>query len=69
MTGKVNYPVVLEDAKIYKPIDRIKYVKYWEKEIQALDEQMKGISQANLQRFREDIDLYTEIRNNLQMEE
>ena len=67
-TGRFSeriFPVVLEDAKIYKPIDRIKYVKYWEKEIQDLDEQMKGVSQANLQGFREDIDLYADIRKYL----
>jgi len=67
-TGRFSeriFPVVLEDAKIYKPIDRIRYVKYWDKEIQDLDEQMKGVSQANLQGFREDIDLYADIRKYL----
>ena len=24
------FPIVLDDAKIYKPIDRLKYVQYWE---------------------------------------
>ena len=59
------FPIVLPDAKIYKPKDRIKYVKYWEQETNELDEAMKTVSSANLQGFREDIDLYTEIRNNL----
>ncbi len=59
------FPIVLPDAKIYKPKDRIKYVKYWEQETHELDEAMKTVSSANLQGFREDIDLYTEIRNNL----
>ena len=27
------FPIVLNDAKIYKPIDRIKYVQHWEDEI------------------------------------
>ena len=59
------FPIVLPDAKIYKSIDRIKYVRYWEQEIQELDQEMKTVFSANLQGFREDIDLYTEIRNNL----
>ncbi len=57
------FPIVLPDAKIYKSLDRIQYVKYWEQEIKKLDEAMNSVSNANLQGFREDIDLYTEIRN------
>ncbi|MFE4108674.1 caspase family protein [Almyronema epifaneia] len=59
------FPVVLEDARIYKPIDRIQYVQYWEQEIQALDQQIRSVSSANLEGFREDIDLYNEIRQHL----
>ena len=59
------FPIVLGDAKIYKPIDRIKYVKYWEEQIQELDEAMKEVASANLQGLREDIDLYTEIRSTI----
>lgn len=56
------FPIVLNDANIYKPIQRIKYVQYWEEEIIKLDEAMKTVGAANLQGFREDIDLYTKIR-------
>ncbi len=59
------FPIVLADAKIFKPIERIKYIQYWEEKIRELDEDMKGVSAANLQGFREDIDLYTEIRNTI----
>lgn len=59
------FPVVLEDARIYKPIDRIQYVQYWEREIQELDQQIRSVSAANLEGFREDIDLYNEIRQYL----
>ncbi len=57
------FPIVLADAQIYKPIERIKYIKYWEEEIKELDQAMKEVSGANLHGFREEIDLYTEIRN------
>ncbi len=60
------FPVVLPDAKIYDSLDRIDYIKYWDSKIASLNEAMKSIeSQANLQGIREDIDLYTRIRNTI----
>ncbi|MFN6536171.1 MAG: TIR domain-containing protein [Nostoc sp. EkiNYC01] len=59
------FPIVLPDVQIYKPIERIKYIKYWEEQIKELDEAMKGVSAANLQGFREEIDLYTQIRHTI----
>ncbi|MEH2328212.1 COR domain-containing protein [Nostoc sp.] len=59
------FPIVLADAQIYDPLERIKYIKHWEEQIKKLDEAMKGVSAANLQGFRDDIDQYTEIRNTI----
>ncbi|MBW4429069.1 MAG: toll/interleukin-1 receptor domain-containing protein [Nostoc desertorum CM1-VF14] len=59
------FPIVLEDAQIYKPVARLKYIKHWEEEIKELDEAMKGVSGANLQGIREEIDQYNEIRNRI----
>ncbi|MCL4265552.1 MAG: TIR domain-containing protein [Anaerolineae bacterium] len=60
------FPVVLPDAKIYDAIDRIEYIKYWDDKIRQLNEAMKSIdSQAYLQGIREDVDLYTRIRNTI----
>jgi hypothetical protein len=59
------FPIVLPDAQIYRPIDRIKYVRHWEDQIRELDEAMRGVSAANLQGFREEIDQYTQIRNTI----
>ncbi len=59
------FPIVLDDAKIYKPIDRIQYVQHWEAQFSELDEAMRSVSQANLEGFRDDIDLYSEIRRTL----
>ena len=56
------FPVVLESARIYKPLDRIRYVRYWEKQITDLDEELKTVSAANMHGFRDEIDLYAEIR-------
>lgn len=59
------FPVVLADADIYRPVNRIKYVQHWEQEIAALDEAMKTVSAANLNGFREEIDSYQTIRNTI----
>jgi len=59
------FPIVLSDAQIYKPIKRIRYIQHWEQEIAELDEAMKTVNAANLQGFRESIDLYTRIRNTI----
>lgn len=59
------FPLVLADAQIYRPTERIKYVRHWEDQIKELDEAMRGVSAANLQGFREEIDQYTQIRNTI----
>jgi hypothetical protein len=56
------FPIVLNDASIYDPADRLRYVKHWENKKNELDALMKEVSSANLDGFREDIDLYAEIR-------
>ena len=59
------FPVVLESARIYKPLDRLRYVRYWEQQIAEFDEELKSVSAANLQGFRDEIDLYMQIRAEL----
>ena len=59
------FPVVLEDADIYDPVHRIKYIKYWEEKLNELDEALKSISSANQQGLRDEIDSYDEIRDNI----
>ena len=56
------FPIVLEDADIYKAINRLQYIEYWEKRIAELDAAMKKVGSADLQGIRDDIDLYTRIR-------
>ena len=59
------FPIVLGDADIYDPVNRIKYIKHWEDKIKELDEAMKSVSGANLQGVREELDSYDEIRDNV----
>jgi formylglycine-generating enzyme required for sulfatase activity len=59
------FPIVLSDADIYNPVNRIKYIKYWEGQLKELDDAMKSVNSANLQGIREDIDNYAEIRDRI----
>ena len=59
------FPLILPNANIFDALERLKYIKYWEEKIQKLDQGMKEVGSANLQGFREDIDLYTAIRNQI----
>ncbi|MEP2298005.1 toll/interleukin-1 receptor domain-containing protein, partial [Algoriphagus sp.] len=57
------FPLVLPDAAIYKSTGIISYLKYWEDQIDELNEAIKKLdSFADTQGIRDDIDLYTDIR-------
>jgi small GTP-binding protein len=59
------FPVVLPGAGIYKPLDRITHVQYWEEQVAKLDAALKTVSAANLDGFRDEMDLYSAIRASL----
>src|SRR5215203_3816859 len=59
------FPVVLQDADIYNPVNRIRYIKHWEEKLKELDEAMRSVSAANLQGMREEIDSYDAIRDHV----
>jgi small GTP-binding protein len=56
------FPIVLAEAKIYDPAERGRFIEHWEKKKDDLDAVMKRVSAANMEGFREEIDLYAEIR-------
>lgn len=57
------FPIVLEDARIYKPLDRLEYIKHWDKEIDQLDTAIKGMDKlTDLSGFTADLDKYVYIR-------
>lgn len=56
------FPIVLSDANIYDPIQRLEYVKYWEDQRQKLADAMRTVDPANLHGIRDDIDNYTRFR-------
>jgi hypothetical protein len=57
------FPLVLPNATIYKSTGIISYLKFWEDQIDELNEAIKGLdSFADTQGIRDDIDLFTDIR-------
>lgn len=59
------FPIVLADADIYNPVNRIKYIKHWEDKIKELDSAMKSVSSANLQGITDEMNSYDDIRDNI----
>ncbi len=59
------FPIVLADADIYNPVNRLKYIKHWEDKTRELEEAMRTVGLANQQGIVDDLNLYTHIRNNI----
>lgn len=56
--AKRIFPIVLADADIYQPLNRINYIKYWDGKIQELDQAIKS-----LERGTDVLDLNRELNN------
>jgi len=57
------FPIILEDANIYKPIARIRYIKYWEEKIKELDAELKSIGTGvHLTEIQQELNNYADIR-------
>ena len=57
------FPIVLEDARIYKAIDCLGYYNYWIEEVNRLNDAIKQVSDlSNIGRITADLDKYTRIR-------
>lgn len=59
------FPIILDDARIYDAIDRVRYIKHWEQKKQELDEEIKGVGGEYLQGIREELDLFAKIRHTI----
>jgi hypothetical protein len=60
-----TFPIVLADAQIYDPVQRLRYIKHWEDKKKELNEAIREVSAEYLQGIREEIDQYTQIRNTI----
>ena len=59
------FPLVLESAKIYKPSNQLEYIRYWEKEIEALEKKIKEGRLTKLQSIFKKLNFYQDIRDNI----
>ncbi len=60
------FPVVLEEVKIAKAVDRLDLLKYWENETENLNAKIRELKElSNIQGVTDDLNLYTEIRGNI----
>lgn len=60
------FPVVLDEVKIFKTSDRVALMKYWENETESLNHEIKQLKDlSNIQGLTDDLNLNTEIRNNI----
>jgi len=58
------FPIVLADARIYRPIDRLNYIKYWDEKIEKLNLAIREIDViTNLASIIADLEKYAQIRN------
>lgn len=61
--AKRIFPIVLEDANIYSPISRLKYIKYWNDKIEELDTAIKSSGTGlNLTQIQQELNNYGDIR-------
>ncbi|GGW37092.1 toll/interleukin-1 receptor domain-containing protein [Arenibacter certesii] len=60
------FPVVLDEVKIAKAVDRLDLLKYWENETENLNNKIKELKElSNIQGVTDDLNLYTAIRGNI----
>ena len=60
------FPVVLSDAKIYDPLDRLGYVEYWDAEKEKLNERIKNLPEvSNLDGIYEELNNYSRFRDRI----
>lgn len=58
------FPIVLRDAQIYNPVERLNYINYWDGKRKELNEAIKEVDEiVNLEGITEEINLYAAIRS------
>ncbi len=57
------FPIVLADAGIYKPVDRLNHIKYWDDQIKKLNQEVKKVGViTNVDGIIADLKKYVRIR-------
>lgn len=58
------FPVVLADAKIYDPLDRLDYVEFWQQRTRKLEEKINSVGLLAAKSAIPDFEIYAEIMQN-----
>ncbi len=56
------FPIVLEDAQLYRPVACVRYAAHWEAESEELNNELKRVRGDNLARLQAKLTDYTEFR-------
>ena len=64
MNNKI-FPIILNDAKIYDPIDRLDYVAYWKAKKEALDKKISEVGLEYAADVVDDFKFYREVTANI----
>ncbi len=60
------FPIILDDACIYTPEGRIRYIRYWDDKIKRLNEQVKEVDVlTNINGITDDLNLFVRIRSQI----
>lgn len=59
------YPIVLEDAKIHDPFDRLDYVEYRQERCKRLEDKITKLGLGATKSAVPDFEIYFEVLNNL----
>lgn len=60
------FPIVLDEVEISKSTDRIQLVKYWEEQVNTLENQIRQLSSINnIEGITDDLNLYHRVRNEI----
>ena len=60
------FPIVLPDAKIYEAVDRIAYLKHWEKKKEDLNAELRNLKDlSNIQGITDELNDYDRFRDEI----
>ena len=59
---KSIFPIVVHGTPLHKPVDRVKYLKYWEDEGKTLEQELSKIGRNYTKELNESLDEYAECR-------
>jgi predicted KAP-like P-loop ATPase len=60
-----TFPIILSDAQIFSPVDRLKYSKYWDEKIEDLESALEEANSSKTTGTHAELDRYKYFRENI----